>query len=173
MPVDDFFFPIGPDAYPANITGFNKSSTSLFVEWEHIPPHHRNGILQGYSISYAPRDNNQPFQTVTVDSPRSSTTLVMLKKYTWYVIRVAGFTSKGLGPYPLQPLEIRTSEDGKSRDSSVSIATNGGAVDQRLKEVSFTFVSSELLSPLLPWTRSRSTQQNTRVTLQIGRQFSR
>ena len=52
----------------------------------------------------------------TVNSTRESTTLDNLEKYTWYVIKVAGFTSKGLGPPTPRPLEIRTSEDGKSRD---------------------------------------------------------
>lgn len=111
------------------MTGFNKSSTSLFVEWQEIPPKHRKGILLGYKISYAPKPSYQPLETVTVDSTRSSVTLVNLKKYTWYNIRVAGFTIKGLGPYPPQILEIRTSEDGKSRDSHISIVTNGRSFD--------------------------------------------
>ena len=104
------------------------------MEWRHIPPQHRNGILLGYKIFYAPKDSNQSFKTITVDSTRSSTTLENLKKYTWYVIRVAGYTSKGLGPYPPRPLEIRTSEDGKSRDPHVPIATNG-AYRSMLKNV--------------------------------------
>lgn len=107
----------GPDTFPANVTGFNRSSTSLFLEWKHIPPQHRYGILQGYKISYF---SNSSYETVlhqTVHGSRTSTTLENLKKFTWYVIRVAGYTSKGLGPSPLQPLVIRTSEDGKSRDS--------------------------------------------------------
>lgn len=127
-------FLIVPDAYPTNVTGFNKSSTSLFVEWRHIPPQDRCGILLGYKIFYAPKDSNQPFKTITVDSTRSSTTLENLKKYTWYVIRVAGYTSKGLGPHPPRPLEIRTSEDGKSRDPHVSVTTNG-AYRSMLKNV--------------------------------------
>lgn len=105
-----------PDAYPSNVTGFDKSSTSLFVEWQHIPKHHRNGILLGYRISYFPNTSYQAVKHKTVDSTRSSTTLSNLKKFTWYVIKVAGYTSKGLGPHPPRPLEIRTSEDGKSRD---------------------------------------------------------
>ena len=105
-----------PDAFPENVTGFNKSSTSLFVEWRHIPRGHRNGILQGYRITYYPNKSYQAVKHKTVESTRSSTTLSNLKKYTWYVIKVAGYTSKGLGPHPPRPLEIRTSEDGKSCD---------------------------------------------------------
>lgn len=103
-----------PDAYPTNVSGFNKSSTSLFVEWQHIPQQNKNGVLKGYKITYAPIQY-QPSQSITVESSRSSTTLENLKKYTWYQIRVAGFTSKGLGPYPPKQLELRTSEDGKWR----------------------------------------------------------
>ena len=113
-----FTFLVGPDAHPVNVTGFNKSSTSLFVEWQHIPPQHRNGILLGYKIFYNPRNSDQPKLSVIVNSTRSSTVLTKLIKYTWYDITVAGFTSKGLGPQPL-PLVIRTSEDGRSRDSFV------------------------------------------------------
>lgn len=105
-----------PDAFPENVTGFDRSSTSLLVEWQHIPRHHRNGILQGYNITYYPKKPYSAVRHKTVDSTRSSTTLSNLKKYTRYVIRVAGYTSKGLGPHPPRPLEIRTSEDGKSCD---------------------------------------------------------
>ena len=107
-----------PDAFPKNVTGFNQSSTSLFVEWQHIPRQHRNGILLGYKITYYPNTSYQAVKHKTVDSTRSSTTLSDLKKYTGYVIKVAGYTSKGLGPHPPRPLEIRTSEDGKSWDWS-------------------------------------------------------
>ncbi|XP_068688561.1 uncharacterized protein [Montipora foliosa] len=103
-----------PDAYPSNVTGFNKSSTSLYVEWSHIPQLHRNGVLKGYKITYTPIQY-QPSKSVTVDSTRSSTTLVNLKKYTWYDIKVAGFTSKGLGPHPPNRIKIRTSEDVPSK----------------------------------------------------------
>ena len=105
-----------PEAFPTNVTGFNQSSTSLFVEWRHIPHQYRNGILLGYKIFYAPKKWYQPMFSKTVNSTRESTTLDNLEKYTWYVIKVAGFTSKGLGPQTPRPLEIRTSEDGKSRD---------------------------------------------------------
>lgn len=105
-----------PEAFPTNVTGFNQSSTSLFVEWRHIPQQYRNGILLGYKISYAPKKSSQSMFSKTVNSTRESTTLDNLKKYTWYVIKVAGFTSKGLGPQTPRPLEIRTSEDGESRD---------------------------------------------------------
>lgn len=105
-----------PEAFPSNVTGFNQSSTTLFVEWRHIPQQYRNGILLGYKIFYAPKKSYQPMFSKTVNSTRVSTTLDNLEKYTWYVIKVTGFTSKGLGPQPPRPLEIRTSEDGKSCD---------------------------------------------------------
>lgn len=86
------------------------------MEWQHIPKTHRNGILLGYRITYFPKKSYQAVKHKTVDSTRSSTTLSNLKKFTRYVIKVAGYTSKGLGPHPPRPLEIRTSEDGKSCD---------------------------------------------------------
>ena len=86
------------------------------MEWQHIPRGHRNGILRGYRITYYPTKSYQAVKHKTVDSTRSSTTLSNLTKYTRYVIKVAGYTSKGLGPHPPRPLEIRTSEDGKSCD---------------------------------------------------------
>ena len=105
-----------PEAFPSNVTGFNQSSTSVFVEWRHIPQQYRNGILLGYKIFYTPKNSYQPMFNKTVNGTRESTTLDNLKKYTWYVIKVAGFTSKGIGPLSPRPLEIRTSEDGKSRN---------------------------------------------------------
>ena len=111
-----------PDAYPTNVSGFNKSSTSLYVEWQHIPQQNKNGILKGYIITYAPTQD-QLSQSITVNSARSSVTLENLKKYTYYNIRVAGFTSKGLGPYPPKVLKLQTSEDGKWRHV-ICIVTN-------------------------------------------------
>ncbi|XP_074628437.1 uncharacterized protein LOC141886246 isoform X3 [Acropora palmata] len=108
-----------PDAYPTNVSGFNKSSTSLYVEWQHIPQQNKNGILKGYIITYAPTQD-QLSQSITVNSARSSVTLENLKKYTYYNIRVAGFTSKGLGPYPPKVLKLQTSEDVPSR-SAISV----------------------------------------------------
>ena len=104
------------------------------MEWQHIPPQHRNGILLGYNISYFPKKSNKPIKHETVDNTRSSTTLLKLKKYTWYVIRVAGYTSKGLGPHPLRLLEIRTSEDGKCGTHS----------DLRLPFACFVFLQGDL-----------------------------
>ncbi|XP_022795623.1 uncharacterized protein LOC111334195 isoform X1 [Stylophora pistillata] len=104
-----------PNAFPGNVTGFKSSSTSLFVEWKHIPPQHWNGILLGYNISYFPKGIYEAVSHQIVHSSRTSTTLKNLKKFTWYNIGVAGYTSKGQGPLPPQPLVIRTSEDVPSK----------------------------------------------------------
>jgi len=158
-----------PDAYPTNVTGFNKSSTSLFVEWRHIPPQDRCGILLGYKIFYAPKDSNQPFKTITVDSTRSSTTLENLKKYTWYVIRVAGYTSKGLGPHPPRPLEIRTSEDVPSKPAISVKAQNTSHTSLLIewKEIPPDFIHGVLLGyRVLFWRFNES--RDTYETRQTG-----
>lgn len=102
-----------PDEFPANLTGFNKSSTDLYIEWQPLEKKYWNGIALGYKIFYVPLiPTSEPEKIELVDADSNFTTLDQLAKFTWYNIKVAAFTSKGLGPISPE-ITLQTSEDGK------------------------------------------------------------
>ncbi|XP_048579836.1 uncharacterized protein LOC116619170 isoform X2 [Nematostella vectensis] len=103
-----------PDAHPLNVTGFNKSSTQLYIEWQHIAKKEWNGIPRGYRVFYQMRDDQQRWQSADVNPSADYVTLRALRKFTWYRIRVAAFTVEGVGPQS-PVLERRTAEDVPSR----------------------------------------------------------
>ncbi|KAK3736615.1 hypothetical protein QZH41_018292 [Actinostola sp. cb2023] len=104
-----------PDAFPVNVTGFNESSTELYLEWQPLKDKQWNGRPVGYKIFYSPRKTYHK-QTLTVSENTTFVTLEKLYKYTWYTIQMAAFTSKGLGPKS-PDVQLQTSEDVPSKSS--------------------------------------------------------
>ena len=106
-----------PGSSPYGLFGFNQSSTELYVEWSSIPRDKVNGILLGYKIFYtrnSSRSENGSYPVWNVKEVRAqidATALGGLDKFTWYIIHVAAFNSKGVGPKSA-PIVLRTSEDG-------------------------------------------------------------
>jgi hypothetical protein len=102
-----------PEQFPLNLKGFNKSSTELYLEWQPLDERLWNGVALGYKIFYiSPDANNDYWSTTTVGAHTNFKTLDQLSKYTRYKIKVAAFTSKGIGP--VSPvIFLQTSEDGK------------------------------------------------------------
>ena len=109
-----FRFPYkGPrlSAPPANVSGHNTSSTSIFVHWDQVPAAHQNGAILYYTVTYRALPSGS-VQTRSVSAPANQMTLSGLKKYTNYSITVFATTTKGAGNVSA-PIFIVTDEDSK------------------------------------------------------------
>ena len=82
------------------VTSFEFTS-DLLVQWSPLPRQFANGKLLGYTIYY--RDYNyfwSPYESVNTSSPYPTQfTLKNLKPAHEYLVAVAAFTSKGVGPW--------------------------------------------------------------------------
>ena len=87
----------GPSAPPANVSGYNTSSTTIFVQWDQVPAAHQNGVILYYTITYSYYYNGFFPQTVVVDAPTTQTTLTGLFQGTFYSISLSASNSKGNG----------------------------------------------------------------------------
>ncbi|XP_044163802.1 receptor-type tyrosine-protein phosphatase delta-like isoform X2 [Acropora millepora] len=98
-----------PSAPPAKVSARNTSSTSIFVQWDQVPPKDQNGVILSYTITYMvlPGESSQ---TKEVHAPASQTTLTGLNEYTNYRITVFASTSKGAGNQST-PIVVITDED--------------------------------------------------------------
>ena len=85
-----------PLVAPANITGYNISSTSIHVAWQPISPDDTNirGIHRGYRVYYTPINTHRPSvqMNATVDAHTTHAELNDLYKYTVYSIYVVVLT---------------------------------------------------------------------------------
>lgn len=98
-----------PSAAPRMITVYNTSSTSVSVQWRPIPENFTNGVLLGYQVDCFLLGSPRAEQTLTTSN--DSVEFQGLKKFTRYLVTVAGYTRKGLGVSDTVP--CRTDEDGK------------------------------------------------------------
>ena len=71
---------------------------SINISIQPIPKEYHGGRLLGYSISYYARCTQNSSGQVTVSASTRSYILTGLLPGTQYIIRIAGFTSKGSGP---------------------------------------------------------------------------
>ncbi|KAL9986057.1 hypothetical protein ACROYT_G000123 [Oculina patagonica] len=89
-----------PNRAPSGVRVNSVEFTSdLLVEWNPLPQFYANGILLGYTIYYKENDVSSPFKSIhgSFHNPTQST-LKDLKPAQEYLIAVAAFTSKGVGP---------------------------------------------------------------------------
>ncbi len=100
-----------PTAAPENVTGHNKSSTSIVVTWDDVPAADQNGIILTYTITYESLAENHN-GNVTVNYPAQQTTLTGLREYVNYSITVFASTVKGDGP-DSSPIIVITDQDSK------------------------------------------------------------
>ncbi|XP_068677575.1 receptor-type tyrosine-protein phosphatase delta-like isoform X2 [Montipora foliosa] len=98
-----------PNAPPANVTGYNTSSTGLFVQWEEVPAADQNGVILRYTVTYTELPNG-PEQTQNVTAPTTNAPLTSLNEYTNYSITVFASTIKGGGNVSA-PIIVITDED--------------------------------------------------------------
>ena len=100
-----------PNAPPDNVTKLNTSSTSIVVQWDHVPPADQNGVILSYTVTYRALGDMLE-KTELVPAPTRAATLTGLKKYTNYSITVFASTSKG-GGNKSAPIIVITDEDSK------------------------------------------------------------
>ena len=103
--------PTVPDLPPQNISAENTDQFAIIVRWKPIPEQKQNGIILGHSLTSRtmsaignlkePRDIDtdqwQRFATVIYEN----LFFVVLRDvlpFTWYCIKMSGFTRKGDGP---------------------------------------------------------------------------
>ena len=117
--------PSVPELPPQNISAENTDHFAITVRWKPIPDQKQNGIILGYRLTFRtmsaignlkePRDTDtdqwQRFATV-VDENVYFVVLRDVIPFTWYCIRVLGFTRKGDGPESSCEF-ILTEEGGK------------------------------------------------------------
>ena len=105
------FWPVEPSAPPANVQGHNKSSTSIWVDWDIVPVTDQNGIILTYTVTYMALPDKTPQSTVVI-APTTQANLTGLIKYRNYSITVFSSTAKGDGNVS-EPIIVITDEDSK------------------------------------------------------------
>ena len=100
-----------PNAPPSHVKGYNKSSTSIFVQWSNVPAADQNGVILSYTVTYKALPDGST-QTKVVSAPTTQVTLTGLNEYTNYSITVFASTIKGNGNMS-EPIVVITDEDSK------------------------------------------------------------
>lgn len=108
----DFCFVTEPNAPPSNVTGYNASSTSIFVQWDQVPAQYQNGRILRYTVIYRTLPVCRGSVRGSVTTSDNNITLTGLNKYTDYNITVFASTVKGNGNVSAAII-IRTDQDGK------------------------------------------------------------
>jgi hypothetical protein len=102
-----------PSVPPPGVLAVNTSSTSLLIEWDPLPKAQTHGVLRGYMVYYKRRAfENRPWILLHASPTTRAIEITGLRKFTKYNIRVAGFTSKGVGNKS-QLIFVPTAEDSK------------------------------------------------------------
>ena len=115
-----FFFILGPDGPPTNITAIVLESG---VQISMQPPVRElaNGIIRGYMIYYSARPKTESYSSVTefhvnvtasIIGNLTSQIIIGLKSFTWYRFQVAAYTSVGTGVRGNLSTDVLTPELG-------------------------------------------------------------
>ncbi|XP_063908088.1 cell adhesion molecule Dscam1 isoform X3 [Zophobas morio] len=108
-----------PTLPPQNVQCSVLSAQSLHISWEPPLPEGRNGIIQGYKVTYHSAGewlDNDDQQTKIISQLR--TTISGLRKYTNYSMTVLAFTSSGDGVRS-EPTYCQTEEDVPSAPAEI------------------------------------------------------
>ena len=105
-----FFLFTAPSKAPDLIAAQNVSSTSLVLQWSHLPEEHFQGKPIVYIISYHKAGSDHDKIIVWENVTRNTTALTNLTVYTMYVIDVSAVSSGGIGP--ANTAKIRTDAEG-------------------------------------------------------------
>ena len=102
-----------PTVPPSSLLATAMSSTSIKLTWGIIPYQLRHGKVLGYTIEYVLNGSSAGSWTTASTNNQNTRfkTIGGLYKYSWYLFRVAGKTSKGNGVFTSSVLH-RTYEDG-------------------------------------------------------------
>ena len=102
--------PTGP---PLNVKATAKTSSSILVTWDKPNSWMRNGPLGGYSVQYNLVTDKASTLITNITNPNETRmTLMNLKYYGEYEIRVRAFGAYGHGPFSVTVMR-RTEEDGE------------------------------------------------------------
>ncbi|CAG9795734.1 unnamed protein product [Diatraea saccharalis] len=108
-----------PSLPPGSLQCTAVSSQSVRVSWEPPPMRGRNGVLQGYRVTYAPvTDWYGNEEAVTKQISGLHTTLSGLRRYTNYSVTVCAFTAAGDG-VRAAPVYCHTEEDVPSAPADI------------------------------------------------------
>ncbi|KAJ0174157.1 hypothetical protein K1T71_010303 [Dendrolimus kikuchii] len=108
-----------PSLPPGALQCTALSSQSVRVVWEPPPMRGRNGVLQGYRVTYAPvTDWFGNEEAVTKQISGLHTTLSGLRRYTNYSVTVCAFTAAGDG-VRAAPVYCHTEEDVPSAPADI------------------------------------------------------
>ncbi|XP_063366960.1 cell adhesion molecule Dscam2 [Cydia amplana] len=108
-----------PSLPPGSLQCTALSSQSVRVAWEPPPTRGRNGVLQGYRVTYAPvTDWYGNEDAVTKQISGLHTTLSGLRRYTNYSVTVCAFTAAGDG-VRAAPVYCHTEEDVPSAPADI------------------------------------------------------
>lgn len=102
-----FLEPVAP---PANVTLFNKTSTSILVTWDEVPYGKRKGQILQYKVIYKAENENS--KSIEVNRSTHALKIINLKQNTKYNITVSAATVKGYGPSS-EPISIFTGQDSE------------------------------------------------------------
>ncbi|CAK1547627.1 unnamed protein product [Leptosia nina] len=109
-------FLIAPESAPSSVECTAVSPTSLRIGWQPLSaPRHGTEIL-GYSILYASEESDWQNQT----SLHTEQYLQNLLKYANYTIKVAGYSSYGVGPFSY-PIVCTTLQDVPSPPADIKV----------------------------------------------------
>ena len=101
-----------PDRAPVDLNAWTTDSTEFQVTWKDVPDACKNGIIQGFRISYAEANGNSQSVIKEVSPEERWISITGLKKFTLYNITLLAFTRKGSG---VSSSKIRmTEQDGMS-----------------------------------------------------------
>lgn len=90
----DIFSVPGP---PSNVTLVSDSQHSIVVHIAQPLPHRRNGIILGYAVFYRQTNLLPDAGYLSINTTASSVSLVNLTVFTEYSVKVAAYTSAGMG----------------------------------------------------------------------------
>ena len=102
-----FLEPVAP---PANVTLFNKTSTSILVTWDEVPYGKRKGKIWQYKVIYKAENENS--ESIKVNRSTHALKIINLKQNTHYQITVSAATVKGFGPSS-EPIPVFTDQDSE------------------------------------------------------------
>ena len=102
-----FLEPVAP---PANVTLFNKTSTSILVTWDEVPYGKRKGQIRQYKVIYKAENENS--ESIKVNRSTHALKIINLKQNTHYQITVSAATVKGFGPSS-EPISVFTGQDSE------------------------------------------------------------
>ena len=110
-----WFTKIAPSSPPA----IDKKETraedahTIRVKWNEINKKDQNGIIRGYNVYYS--EKGTPLKELRKQTTATNTVITRLKPFTYYCIKVTGYTKAGESPEG-NCFFVKTSDSGKRHE---------------------------------------------------------